>query len=189
MASRNAPETRENGTVERPDAMARLIALMSGRAEMESNDVSGSTVKNVNDILLAEDESAMWDADDRASIGGRDLNGVIQRITGITVKYGTGATSDGEEMKSIFIDRAGRTMYVLVRATRMDRPSPSKLPNVATGEEFEWNTSAPRLVAKLFWLEQHDKFPVNVVVEATDLGAGKAVTKLRPAPVMSSPVA
>jgi hypothetical protein len=68
-------------------------------------------------------------------------------------------------------------MYLLVRAIRLD-----------TGEEFIWNTSAPGLVSKLFWLEIHDKLPCECVIRSTDLGGGQAVLKLKPIPVRATKV-
>jgi hypothetical protein len=181
MATKDAATQAGNGsgTVARamPSAVERLIRLMSGRAEMEAAD---GTVNydNVNAILMAETEDDMWEADEQGQLGGRDLAGITQRILSYEVKYGN-AEMEGN---TIFIDAQGHRMYLLVTAVRLSERSGKNDRGPGPGEQFSWNTSAPRLVAKLVWLEQHDMFPADAVIEATDIGAGRAVLKLKPAP-------
>jgi hypothetical protein len=181
MATKDAANQAGNGsgTIARamPTAVERLIRLMSGRAEMEAAD-QVVNYDNVNAILTAETEADMWEADEQGQLGGRDLAGITQRILSVNVKYG----NQEMEGSTIFIDDKGHRMYLLVNSVRLSEKSGRNDHGPMPGEEFTWNTSAPRLVAKLLWLEQHQALPCDAVIEATDIGAGRAVLKLKPAP-------
>lgn len=166
-----------------PPAVTRLILKMSGRAELEA-DSPGIGDDQLAAILNAENEAAMWDADERGPLGGRDLAGMHMEIHDLSVKFSRGNTNaSGEEIRSRFVDSQGRKMYVLVDAVRCD-DTPGLYPKIRlpeVGTMFQWNTSAPFLVAKLFWLEEHSRFPgARVVIQATDIGGGQTVLKLKP---------
>lgn len=154
------------GQVATQQAFRQLLQKMALTASMDREDGNSvsSQVNSVEAILNAETEEEMWEADERGPLGGRNLPDVEQEIFDFTVKYSRDA-----EMQTIFVTEDGKRMYLMVSARRLD-----------TGEEIVWNTSAPLIVAKIFWLDQRNKFPYPCVIRATDLGGGKAVLKLKP---------
>jgi hypothetical protein len=135
-------------------------------------------------ILEAEDEAAMWDADERPRYNAKMLSGCTLEITGFDVKF-SGSTD--EDIKTPFVDPAsGKQMYLLVGSVRLNNSGEKKeirLPEV--GEEFTWNTSARNIVGKLFWMLRHGWFdngapPVRLRIEGTELAGGKkSVEKLK----------
>jgi hypothetical protein len=169
--------TQEAGTVARPTAFAAFLAHMENLAELDTGSSGGSGERTVEAILAAESEDEMWEADEQGSLGGRNLADVEQEIQDFEVKF-----SNRQDIDTIFIGpETGRKMYVLIRAVRVSKSS--EMPSIAVGEEFVYNTSAPALVAKLFWARGHGKVPGwQAVIRATDLGGGQAVLKFKPLP-------
>ncbi len=155
----------------------KFCATMAGRASLESEE-SNTDVGSIEAIITAETEEEMWAADERGVLGGRDLAGVVQVVEDIQVKY-----SNRGGLKSPFVDPAsGKGLYLLITSTRYDDPKyTNKRPDLSQGDKFQWNTSAPRLVAKLLWLEANERLHQNVVIEEIELEVG-AVLKLHPAP-------
>lgn len=162
-------------------AFLRLIQQMDTMATMDDGQ-PGTSGEDVGNILLAETEEDMWKADERGPLGGRDLAGCELHVFGFEVKFGRAR----DDIKTIFVTHAGKQMYLLVNACRISDSGAEKdrlrLPEV--GESFQFNTSAPRIVAKLFWHLHHGNFDggasVPCVIEAIDLGSGQAVIKLKP---------
>jgi hypothetical protein len=144
--------------------------------ESEEKNVDYASIEA---IIMAENEIDMWTADDRGPLGGRDLDGVVQIVEDIQVKW-----SNSPTISSPFTDpQSGKALYLLITSTRQDDAKYSgKRPDLPQGEKFQWNTSAPRVVAKLMWLEGHDRLHQSVCIQATDIGGGQFVLKLRPAP-------
>jgi hypothetical protein len=149
-----------------PVAFIEMCNAMAMDATNGDEEFGSPMVTGVVKILESEEESEMWDADDLAQTGGRDLIDVEQRILAYAVKYSNNPTID-----SIFRDSEGRRMYLLIRSTSLE-----------TGDEMVWNTSAPLLVGKIMWLAMRDKFPADVVIKAKDLGGGQAVLRLKQIP-------
>ncbi len=165
------------GTVTTLTPFEKFCATMAGRASLESEE-SNADIGGIEAIIMAETEEEMWNADDRGVLGGRDLAGVVMVVEDIQVKY-----SNREGLSSPFADPgSGKGLYLLVTATRYDDPKyTNKRPDIKQGDKFQWNTSAPRLVTKLLWLEAHDRLHQNVTIEEIQLEVG-AVLKLHPAP-------
>lgn len=182
MASK--PARAESGKVMAPTAFEILCREMGFRAKVEDDgSANAAAVQQLEAILNAESEEDMWDADERAQIGGRDLVDVEMTIYGFSVKYGSGGADDDEDsVNSFFKDpETGKQMYVLVEAARTGRiPSSNKLALPEVGEKFVWNTSARLLVAKLFWLDRNAKIPVSAVIRDVKLPGKRAVLKLKP---------
>jgi hypothetical protein len=168
----------QEGTVEQPSAFWKFCRLLGSRATVEAEDSSFDET-SIEAILLADSEDAMWDADNRGPIGGNKLDGVQMVMQEVEVKFSRQST--GDNMRSVFVDpETGRAFYILVTAMRVDE-DPRYLPEVKGGDKFVFNTSAPRLVAKIIWLEQHGLLSDRVVmVEEIDLGGGQGVLKLHP---------
>lgn len=167
-----------------PTAFQRLIARMDLEATMDSEEgrFSGD---DLNQILEAETEEEMWEADERGPLNTKHLAGCELDLLDVQVKYSRGEN----EMATPFITAEGRKMYLLVTAARLSNAGEKqylKLPEV--GQQFEFNTSARFVVAKLIWLVDHGKIyyetgaHTECVVVATDLGGGQAVNKLKPLP-------
>lgn len=150
-----------------PPGFIQLLNRMALEATQEDDTFPSPMVDGVVKILTAETEEEMWNADDLAQTGGRDLADVEQILLAYAVKWST-----NPDIGSAFIDPdTGRRMYLLVRSARIE-----------TGDEFVWNTSAPLLVGKILWLADRDKLPANVVIRARDLGGGQQVLRLKPIP-------
>jgi hypothetical protein len=150
-----------------PNQFRAFLGMMELEADATAEDPSDSPlITGVMKIMEAADDNEMWTADDLMQLGGRDLADVEMGIQSFTVRRSARADID-----TPFVDSKGRKMFLLVRSVKLE-----------TGEEIVWNTSAPLLVAKLFWLSTRDMLPCEAVIRATDLGAGQAVLKLKPIP-------
>jgi hypothetical protein len=172
----------------RPSQRA-VLALLTELENIATEDTEnkGFSGDDIANILLADDEATMWEADELPRFNAKVLSGCEMDIYGWEVKF-----SDDPEITSGLIGPSSlRKMYLLVRAARLNDSGQTgvyKLPNV--GEEFVWNTSARFIVAKLFWLQKHGNFDdrrtVKARIQGTDLGAGKSVEKLKPLSVVVS---
>lgn len=159
-----------------PRAFTRFLQQMSMTADVDSTEEStGSTESTVEKIVTAETEAEMWDADELGLIGGRNIVDVEMCVNSFLVRYSrkeNNTTEHGEVMKSAFVDPSTkRGMYLLVESTRLDN-----------GEEFTWNTSAPSVLSKLFWLHQNSRLPCECVIRGKDLGGGQMYLTLKPVP-------
>lgn len=170
-----ARQDAQEPTVQQPTAFWKFCRLLGNRATVEMEDGSFDE-GGIEAILLADSEDEMWEADNRGPIGGNKLNGVQMVMLSVEVKF---SRSGADAMRSVFIDpETNRPFYILVNAMRTDN-DPRYLPEIKDGDKFVFNTSAPRLVAKIIWLEQHGTLSDNVVmVEEIDLGGGQGVLKL-----------
>jgi hypothetical protein len=147
-------------------AFSLMCERMALAATAEDDSFPAATLQGIVAILTAETEAEMWDADDLAQIGGRNLRDVEQRIKNYAVKY-----SNNPDIDSVFRDDNGRRMYLLVQSDRLD-----------TGEEMVWNTSAPAVVTKILWLADRDKLPYECVIRGRDMGGGQVFLRLKPIP-------
>jgi hypothetical protein len=165
------------GTIVSERPFTAFLRHMEQLAELDTSSGGGNAANTVEAILAAETEQEMWEADEQLSIGGRNLANVEQEIIDFDVKFG-----QREDVDTVFIGpETGRKMYVLVTATRISK-SP-EMPGLGVGETFTWNTSAPALVAKLFWARKNNRLPGwTAVIRSTDLGGGQAVIKFKPIP-------
>lgn len=162
-----ADKAKEVATVsDAQKAFERMLERMELAATAEDADFPTPMLTGIVGILSAETEEEMWDSDDLAQIGGRNLRDVEQEIRNYTVKY-----SSNDELQSAFKDSKGRGMYLLVSSVKLE-----------TGEEFVWNTSAPLVVGKILWLADHGKLPAQVVIRGKDIGGGQTVLRLKPVP-------
>jgi hypothetical protein len=166
----------------RPSQRA-VLELLSGLENLATEDTEekGFSGDDIAAILMADDEAAMWDADELPRINAKVLSGSEIDIYGWEVKF----SDDPEITTGLIGPQSLRKMYLLVRSARLNDAGATtvyKLPNV--GEEFVWNTSARFIVAKLYWLAKRGRFDnggtVKARIEGTDLGAGKSVEKLKP---------
>lgn len=178
--SQPATQTAREGTVQSLTPFQRQCKIMAGMAEIEATDTE-YTGDDIMAILNAEDEAAMWAADDRAQLNAKVLSGCELEIYGFGIRF-----SGNEGIASVFRDpSSGKRMYVLLDSARINAAGESnlyRLPGV--GEKFQWNTSARFIVAKIMWLNAHGAFDngksVRCRIEGTDLGDGRSVEKLKP---------
>lgn len=162
-----APKSNQPAVIPQvPPAFLQLVGQMELEATQEDDTFPSPMVDGIVKILSAETEEEMWEADELAQTGGRDLQDVEQEILAYAIKYSTNPT-----INSAFKDSQGRGMYLLIRSVRIE-----------TGEEFVWNTSAPLLVGKIMWLVNREKLPYQCVIRGRDLGGGQSLLKLKPIP-------
>lgn len=149
-----------------PQAFVQMLAQMELEATQEDEEFSSPMVTGIVAILEAKNEEEMWEADELAQTGGRDLVDVEQVIYAYTVKFSTNPT-----IESVFRDSQGRRMYLLIRSARLE-----------DGEEFIWNTSAPLVVGKILWLANREMIPKECVIRGRDLGGGQTLLRLKSIP-------
>lgn len=180
--SQDVDSTASNGTVV---AKSPFQSLRRRMAEMAVTETAFSRVagEDINAILTAEDEAAMWDADELDLWNAQKLSGCDLQTTGFEVRFGDG-NSDIEN--PLFVDDKGREMYLLVHSFRITEAREHKEYNhPEIGLEFVWNTSARNIVGKLFWMLDHGWFdpgaaPVRFTIKGTKIKGGKqTVEKLK----------
>jgi hypothetical protein len=179
----NSPETRaKEGTVQQQTPFTRLIRQLSLEAEIDAADNSGnaSTIATIDRIMSAENDEDIWNAGDLANIGGRNLVDVEMQVTDFLVKYG-----NRDDVESVFM-ADGRKFFLLIKSTIIGIPSTDaqefNRPPLEIGQEIVWNTSAPDIVPKLVAFRDRNKFPLDCVIRALDLGGGKHYLRLKPVP-------
>jgi hypothetical protein len=180
--------TEMEGVVSMPSPVRRMLNAMAMDATMDND--SAFNGDDILSILDAETEQEMFDADQQGPLNFQDLSNCELAIYDVTVKYGRGGNDD---IKTMFIDpETGKQMYLMVTAARISdagAKSYRTLPSI--GEQFQANTSARFVVAKLWWLTTHGKIDreqglsYEVLVSPTDLGGGQSVIKLLPVPKRS----
>jgi len=179
-----------------PSPFTAMIGAMSVEATMETDTAFSGDDINLTAILTAESDDEIWDADERGPLGFRDLAGCQLAIIDLQVKLSRGGVRpDGEEIRSVFTTDDGQQMYLLLTCIRTaETGDESKRINLpAIGEQFQANTSARYLVAKLWRFYQLGRIDISsgarleCRVKGIPLGDGKEVVlKLRPIPKQST---
>jgi len=158
----------------------RMLNDMSAvaQAEAESATFMGDALAA---IYGAESEDDIWDSDMSGPLNAQHLGGCELTLYELRVFFSRGR--DGDEITTPWVSADGKKMYILVTAARISdagRKKFIKLPDV--GEQFQFNTSAQFLTAKLFTFWTRGYFgsgkTMNAAIQSTDLGDGKAVLKL-----------
>lgn len=181
-ASQGTEPTTQNGTVTSSSPFQRLRRRMAEMAVLDTAERT-STGEEINAILRAEDEAAMWESDDFDKWNAQKLSGTDLQTTSFEVRFGD--SSEDSDIVTPFTDDKGRQMYLLVHSFRITDKQAHKEYNLPpVGEEFTWNTSAIRIVAKLFWMLDHGWFdpnadPVRFSIQGTALKGGRSVEKLK----------
>lgn len=190
----HSDDAAPDGVITSVQARNPFTLMISGMAleatmETEQEAFAGDDI-NLTAILTAETDDEIWDADERGPLGFRDLAGCEIEILALDVKFSRNATRPGgDEIKSVFVDpETGRQMYLLLTCVRTaetgDESKKIRLPEI--GEQFQANTSARYLVAKLWRFYQLGRIDPSSGarlagrIRATDLGGDQAVLKLRP---------
>lgn len=182
MAGKGNVSTTGNGTVQKLSPFQQLLRRMADMAELDnSTERQSNTDDEISAILTAETEADMWTSDDFDGWNAGKLSGSDLQIQWFEVRKG----AIDPEIKSAFI-YDGYQFYLLVhcfRLTEAQADKSMKLPEI--GREFIFNTSAPRIVGKLFWMLSEGWFdngapPVQVHIEGTKLTGGRTVEKLKP---------
>jgi len=178
MTSKSSPaRTQSAGSkLITPDAPFRqLLVEMGQRAELEKDEASGISDEMLSNILAAETETEILKAANQKPLGGRDIAGMRIQIVDFTVKYGAGEDAD---MKTKFISPGdGRQMYLWVTAVRLDDPDSwdAVEKQIEYGATFQFNTSAPILVATLWAFNRRGLLPAYGYVEATKARVGSVL--------------
>lgn len=166
--------------------MLRAMA-MDATADAESNTFSGD---DLNAILTAENESDIWDADERGPLNFQHLADCEIAIMDVNVKYSRGTNTEIQTPFIVKDDKGNsRKMYLLVKCVRLSDAGEKKhLRLPAVGEVFEANTSARFVAAKIWafyikgYINPDTGKTLECVVKEIDLGGDQAVLKLRPMP-------
>lgn len=168
----NSPANRPNGTVAKVSHEQALATMgefrnyLGTRAESETRDIATDLAADqLAAVIAAEDEAAMWAADEMSLEAGKDLADREMMVQSFTVH------TSSERFK------APLGHYVVVQAVRLD-----------TGEAFTWNTGSPLVIGKLRWLEAHGKLPRAVVLRSIETPNG-ARLRLEPVAVRATPAA
>lgn len=167
-------------------AVLELLTWLENIATEDTETAGGFFGDDISAILMAEDEETMLEADELPRYNAKNLSGCELDIYGIESKF----SDDPEIVSGLIGPQTNRKMYLLVRASRLNKSGQDnlyRLPDV--GEEFVWNTSARFIVAKLYWYAVRGRFDnggtVKMRIQGTDLGGGKSVEKLK---ALTSPV-
>ena len=184
--SQDIEPSAKNGEVSGPRPFGRLIRKMAEMATTEEVLGSNSGTEDIDRILTAEDEEAMWDSDELAKWNATKLSGCDLQTLGFEVKFGD-ATSD-TDIRTVFVDpESGKQIFLLIRSFRINGSGNTKEYNLPpVGEVFTWNTSARAIVPKLFWMLENGWFdpdakPVRFRIVGTKTRAG-SVEKLKKLP-------
>lgn len=168
------------GTVDNSETpFRRMLQDMSHVATAESEDANfmGDALAA---IYNADSDDDIWEADMSGPLNAQHLAGCELALYELSVKYSRG---DKNEIQTPWISPDGKKMYVLVTCCRISNAGAKKHINLpSVGEQFQFNTSAQFLTAKLFTFWTRGKFgsgnTMNAGIQATDLGNGQAVLKL-----------
>jgi hypothetical protein len=182
MAGKGNVSTTGNGAVQKATPFQQLLRRMSEMATLDQTaDRQTSADADISAILSAESEADMWESDDFDSWNAGKLSGTDLQIQWFEVRKGP----IDPEIQSPFV-YDGNQLFLLVHCFRLTNEQADKsmrLPDI--GREFTFNTSAPRIVGKLFWMLNNGWFdngaaPVQVHIEGTKLSGGRSVEKLKP---------
>lgn len=182
MASKAQVEATGNGSVQRGTPFQLLLRKMSEMATLDqAAERKSTTDAEISAILEAENEEDMWKSDDFDSWNAAKLSGTDLQIEWFEVRKG----AIDPDIDSPFI-YDGNQLFLLVhcfRLTNEQKDTTLRLPDV--GRQFTFNTSATRIVGKLFWMLNNGWFdngaaPVQVHIEGTKLTGGRSVEKLKP---------
>lgn len=172
-----------NGSVETVGApFRRMLRDMAALATASAEDETfrGDTLAR---IYTAETDDDIWDADMVPPLNGKILAGCELQLVDLEVKYSRG---DSDMISPwVYIDDKGREkkMYLLITSRRISKAGEKRLFNLpAVGEDFQWNTSAQFLAAKIFTFYARGRFgngqTMTAMIQETDLGGDKSVLKL-----------
>lgn len=168
-----------NGEVAIPSPFERMLSDMSIIATVEAEDATfmGDALAA---IYTAESDDDIWDADMSGPLNAQHLAGCELALYDLSVKFSRGGRDD---IKTPWVTPEGKQMYVLVTAARISNAGAKRHVNLPeVGEQFQFNTSAQFLTAKLFTFWKRGRFGSGVTMKAgiqsTDLGNGQAVLKL-----------
>lgn len=155
------------GTIQPRTRVDRFAEYMRQRAIVDRSNRTGVPIESISERILATENAAsdeeVWDSDEGGIPDGRAMVDIEQEILGYEV-----VASTNEDIKKASL---GDT-FLLIRCRRLE-----------DGEEVIWNTSADLIVTKIMVFDRRGQIPgLKCVIRATDLGAGKAVLKLRPIP-------
>lgn len=190
-SSTPATVSESNVTVQPPTPFALMIRAMAMDATAEDGNFGGD---DLNAILSAEDESELWDSDERPPLNFQHLVGCEIAILSIDVKFSRGSSGSAIQTPFVWTDERGqdKKMYLLVKCVRLsDAGEKSIIRLPVVGEVFTANTSARFVVAKIWRAQTLGLFDERsgktweALVQGTDLGDGQEVIKLRPIPKRS----
>lgn len=170
------------GAIDLASPFGRMLTDMARIATVESEDAT-FTGDALAAIYNAKTEDDIWESDMTGPINAKVLAGCELALYDLSVKYSRNRRDDEEELKTPWVAPDGKRMYVLVTAARISNAGHKRLINLPeVGEQFQFNTSAQYLTAKLFTFHTRGFFgngkTMNAAIQGTDLGDNRAVLKL-----------
>lgn len=166
-------------------AFQAMVRDMAAIATAESEDGPAFMTEALAAIYGAETEDELWEADMSGPINAQFLGGCELDILNLAVKYSRGG--DDSDIQTPWVAADGRQMYLLVTAVRISNAGEKRnfrLPKV--GEEFQFNTSAQFLTAKLMGFYRRGRIGqgnvLRAMIQETKLDEKRKVLKLTRVP-------
>lgn len=158
--------------VERLSYAQQFHRWMLAQAKAYGNGDSDAitiTDNQVERILTAESEDAIWDADLGGAVQGRDVGGLEVTIRG----YRPMVAKPREDVQN------DKGYYISMDCTVIGGPREVLTRNMlAIGADVQLQTGAPLIIAKVRAMEAREMLPVNAMILAIPTAAGNNVLKL-----------
>jgi hypothetical protein len=166
------------GTVAAMRPADKYRLYMKQRAEIENKDAGAMVMDTqVDNILTAETDEEVWDADLAGTIQARDVPGLEVRIHDLRPV---------ESARDDIVSRTG--YYASMNCTVLGGPADMLTRNgLALGQDCVLQTGAELIISKVRVFEARDKLPIDAVITAIKTASGNDVLKIRPLPARVMP--
>lgn len=163
-------ETPNSAKAERVREHLRQLATVQAADATDAKDIED---RQLVDIMSAQTEDEVWDADEGGAIQARDAVGLEVEIRSFRVLV---SSDPGKQTRS--------GTYVTADAVCMGGPADllRKL-GLAPGTEFALQTGAEKIVMKWLRWQQMDALPKRGVIVGIDTNSGNTVLKFGRPPV------
>jgi hypothetical protein len=150
----------------------RYHTYMLTRAQAEDNKPAGPEImaSQVEKILNAETEDAIWDSDTGGTVQARDVPGLEVEIRDLRIVRSTREFEDGGENKGYY-----GSMNVTVLGGPRDLLTRHAL---RVGDDAVLQTGADLILSKVRSFEARELLPVKGVIQSTDTASGNTVLRL-----------
>lgn len=173
----NEPDTQaKEGTAIQPTIADRFRDYLSSRSAEDAAKIGGDqlTEKQVIAILSAQDEDAVWDADNAGLIPAQNLVGAEIEVRSIL--FGEGVR---EDIDPGFLG----SHYALCDCVAVAIPDEVEaITGLSPGDEFIMDTGVSTIMSKIRWFEANQKLPVRGVIKGIPTGRGRTVLQFKRPP-------
>lgn len=146
-----ARQSKATAAETEPRVSDTFVAYLAQRAEEEGVNLNYEvSARQLDKLLIAESEEALWEIVQRDSIGARDLEDVELQVHDFSVHKG------GDQFE------APLGVFIVVNSTRL-----------ANGEDEMFNTGSPLIIGILRWYEAKGLLPYNFVVRGAPTPRGR----------------